>query len=430
VSLAYHVIGDGPVDLLWLDGARGNIEVMLEHPLVANFFSTLAERCRVIRFDMRGTGLSDRGERPPILEAQVEDARVVLDVVGSQLTTIVGHGWGCAAAALFATTFPSRTSELILAAAQSRNRWAPDYPWGFTEDELERWAVQASAGWGTEGYAALEVALHSPSMVRDRDYVRWVARVQRHWVGPIAAIALERQFYESDVTDVLRAVRVPTLVIARGWDGADEDTHVASLVPQAQLARLPGKDWMMWVGDQASVIAAIWDFTGVERTASAPSTMLQTLMFTDIVGSTEHAAAIGDRAWSQLLDRHHAVIRASLLAHGGREVDTAGDGFFATFDGPAKAILCAMKATDGVKELGIDLRVGIHTGEVEIEDGSFRGIAVHIGARVASLAGSSEILVSRTVRDLVAGSGLTFDDAGEHQLKGVPDTWRLYRVTS
>jgi class 3 adenylate cyclase len=416
------------VDLLWLDGARGNVEVMWEHPLVSGFFSRLAERCRVIRFDMRGTGLSDRGERPPILEAQIEDARVVLDAVGSQLTAIAGHGWGCASAALFATTFPRRTSHLVLAAGQSRNRWAPDYPWGFTEDALERAIALQATGWGTEAYAAMEAAHHSPSLVQDRDYVRWLARVQRHWVGPAAAIALERQFDDSDVTDVLRAVRVPTLVIAREWDDGEEDEYVAGLIPDAQLVRLPGQDWMMWVGDQSSVIEAIWGFVGAERTTTPPTTALRTLLFTDIVGSTERAAGMGDRAWRELLDRHHDAIRGSLLTHGGREIDTAGDGFFATFDGPAKAIRCAGDAIGLVTALGLQIRVGIHTGEVEITGDEVRGIAVHIGARVMASAGPSEILVSQTVRDLVAGSGLVFEDAGEHELKGVPDRWRLYRV--
>jgi class 3 adenylate cyclase len=430
VNLAYQVIGDGPVDLLWLDGARGNLEVMWEQPLVSGFFTKLARRCRVIRFDKRGTGLSDRGERPPILEAEVQDARVVCDVVGSQLTTVAGHGWGCATAAMFATTFPRRATGLILAASQARNRWAPEYPWGFSEEVFDRSLAMIASGWGTEAYAALELTYNAPSKVGDRDYVRWVAKAQRHWAGPRTAVALEQQFYDSDVTDVLRSVRVPTLVIARGWEQPEEDDYVAALVPDARLVRLPGEDWMMWVGDQDSVIEAIHGFLRAEPLVDGSERVLATLLFTDIVGSTQRASSMGDRAFHELLERHHATVRATLDRYHGHEVDTAGDGFFATFDGPAQAIRCASAIAEAVRPLGIEIRAGVHTGEIELANEGVRGIAVHIGARIGALAGPSEVLASSTVKDLVAGSGLAFEDAGEHELKGVPDRWRLYRVVS
>jgi len=329
---------------------------------------------------------------------------------------------------LFAGTFPRRTKALILAAGQARIHWAPDYPWGFTEDQLTEFLRAMDSGWGTEAYAARAVAFSASSMVEDREYIRWVAKVQRHWVGPSTAAALERQFFDSDVTEVLRSIRVPTLVIAREWEGGEEDEHVASLIPDATLVRLPGVDWMMWVGDQDSVVEAIHGFLHAEPAPATSERVLATLLFTDIVGSTELASSMGDRAFHELLARHHEVVRSMLERYRGHEIDSAGDGFFATFDGPARAIGCAGEITDAVGSLGMRIRAGVHTGEVELAGESVRGISVHIGARVGALAAPGEVLVSQTVKDLVAGSGFAFEDAGEHELKGVPDRWRLYRV--
>ena len=430
VNIAYAVIGEGPIDLVWLDGARGNLEVMWEQPLVSGFFTKLAAQCRVIRLDLRGTGLSDRGERPPNLETQMEDARSVLDVVGSHRTAIVGHGWGCSAAGMFASTFPERTTALVLISASARNRWAPDYPWGFSEEVFARSSRMVESGWGTEAYAAMELSFSATSMLGDLDYVRWVAKVQRHWVGPNAAAALEQQFWESDVREVLRSVQVPVLVVAREWEGPEEDEYVVGLIPDARLVRLPGQDWMIWVGDQDPVVAAIHDFLRADRPIRASDNVLATVLFTDIVGSTQRAAAMGDAAWRTLVEQHHGVVRALLDRFRGQEVDTAGDGFFAAFDGPARAIRCAMAIVDSVRPLGIEVKAGVHTGECEVIDGKVGGLSVAIGARVAAFAAPSELLVSQTVKDLVAGSGFTFEDAGEHELKGVPDRWRLYRVVS
>ncbi len=428
VHIAYQLLGDGPVDLLWLEGERGNLEVMWEHPLVAEFYTKLAHGCRLIRFDMRGTGLSDRGERPPTLEAQIEDARVVCDVVGSQRTAVAGHGWGCAAATVYASTFPKRTTRLVLAAAQARNRWSPDYPWGFTDDVFARALATVESTWGTEGFAAIDTATAAPSLVTDRDYLRWVAKVQRHWVGPGSAAAIQQQFFDSDVTEVLRTVRVPTLILAREWEMPAKDDYVASLIPDAELVRFPGEDWMMWAGDQGTVVDAIHRFLRADAPAREVERSLATLLFTDIVGSTERATEIGDDAWRDLLNEHHAVVRSVLARYRGQEVDTAGDGFFATFDGPARAVRCAVDIVRSVERLGIRIRAGVHTGEVETMGGKVGGIAVHIGARIGALASPSEVLVSQTVKDLVAGSGLRFEEAGEHHLKGVEGTWRLFRV--
>ncbi|MEO8229869.1 MAG: adenylate/guanylate cyclase domain-containing protein [Chloroflexota bacterium] len=427
-NIAYQVLGDGPVDLLWLDGARGNLEVMWEQPLVAEFFTKLATQCRVIRIDMRGTGLSDRGEQPPNLETQMDDARSVLDVIGSQRTAIAGHGWGCAAASMFASTFPRRTTALVLASAQARNRWAPYYPWGFTEEVLNQSLRMVESGWGTEGHAAWVLSLSAPSMLDDRAYVRWEAKVQRHWVGPRAAAVLERQFWDSDVRDVLRTLQVPTLVVAREWDDPEEDEYVAGLIPNARLVRLPGRDWTVWVGDQDAVVTAIHRFLEARPPTRESDAVLATVLFTDIVDSTHKAAQIGDRAWRDLVEHHHLIVRALLQQYRGVEVDTAGDGFFATFDGPARAIRCAGAIVEQVRRLGIEVRAGLHTGECETIDGKIGGITVNIGARVGAAAGPSEVVVSQTVKDLVAGSGLAFEDRGERELRGVPEQWRLFRV--
>ena len=428
ISIAYQVVGDGPIDLLWLDGARGNLEVMWEQPLVSRFFTELAAGCRVIRLDLRGTGLSDRGVPPPTLETQIDDARAVLDVVGSQRTAIVGHGWGGEAAALFASTLPQRTTSLVLISASARNRWAPDYPWGFSEDVLARYLRMIETGWGTEGYAAMELAFSATSMLDDRDYVRWVAKVQRHWVGPGTAAALEQQFYDSDIRDVLRSVQVSTLVLAREWDDPEEDDYVTDLIPNGRLVRLPGRDWMIWVGDQEAAVAAIHRFLEAKPSPPIQDRVLSTVLFTDIVGSTEKQAALGDHAWKELVLEHHSLVRDALTRWRGVENDTAGDGFYATFDGPARAIRCAREVAHRVRDLGIEVRAGIHTGECELIENKCGGLTVSIGARVAANAGPSQVLVSSTVKDLVAGSGLVFEDAGDHELKGVPDRWHLYRV--
>ena len=431
VHIAYQVIGEGPTDLVWLDGFRGNLEVMWEQRLISGFLTKLATRCRVIRLDLRGTGLSDRGERPPNLETQVEDTLTVLDVVGSHRTVLAGHEWGCSAATLLASTNPHRATALVLLAASARNRWAPDYPWGFSEELWTRSQQLTESGWGTEGHAATtSVSFAAPSMVGDRDYVRWAAKMQRHWVGPSAAMALERQYWESDIREVLRSVQVPTLVVARDWDDPEEDEYVADLIPNARIVRLPGRDWTMWVGDQDSVVATIHDFLQADKPERASDNVLATVLFTDIVGSTEKAATMGDAAWKTLLERHHDEVRLLLDRFRGREVDTAGDGFLASFDGPARAIRCAQAIVEAVRSLGIEVRCGVHTGECQLIDGKVGGISVAIGARVAAYAGPSELLVSQTVKDLVAGSDLTFEDAGDHDLKGVPDRWRLYRVVS
>ena len=265
-------------------------------------------------------------------------------------------------------------------------------------------------------------------MLGDREYIRWVAKVQRHWVGPRAAAALNAQFSDSDVREVLRSIRVPTLVLARDWDSPEEDEYVAGLIPDARLVRLPGTDWTLWVGDQEAVVSAIHSFVEEAEPRRGNDRVLATTLFTDIVDSAAIATRLGDAGWRDLAERHSRRVRALLDESRGVVIDTAGDGFFATFDGPARGVRCALRVVELVRDLGIEVRAGLHTGECTTIDGKIGGLAVVIGARVGAVAAGSEVLVSQTVKDLVAGSGLLFEDRGEHELKGIPDRWRLYRV--
>jgi pimeloyl-ACP methyl ester carboxylesterase len=427
--LAYQVFGDGPVDMLWFHGFVGSLEVMWEHRSLASLSEALTSVGRVIRYDIRATGLSDRAHSLPDLETQAQDARAVLDAVGSHSTVIVGVGGGSYVAALFAATLPARTRALCLWGASGRAARSPDYPWGASEEEIGRTIRRISDMWGTEAYAAAEMAAAAPSMKTDRQFIRWIAKLQRHWVTPGAAAELMRRHYETDIRQILPAIHVPTLVLAREWDG-EEDAYIASVIPDARLVRLPGADLVSFVGDQESVIRAIRDFLGMEGIREPARSLLKSVVFTDIVDSSETLSRLGNRAWKDLVERHHALVRSELTAFNGTEVDTAGDGFYATFDGPANAVRCALAIVDRVKDLGIKVRAGVHTGEGELIDGKFAGLSVVLGARVAARAGASEVLVSQTVKDLVAGSGLVFENAGEHELRGVPDRWRLYRVVS
>jgi class 3 adenylate cyclase len=426
--LAYLTFGEGPVDLLWIHGFLGGLEIMWENPLIEGFSRALASFARLIRFDLRGTGLSDRAVAIPDLETQIGDMLAVLDAVGSHSTVIAGAGPGTFPAVLFASTHPNRTRALCLWDGQGRMVASDDYPWGYAPDEVERDLREVERSWGTEAYAAALMAQNVPSRVGDRELVRWYAKVMRHWVSPGDAVELLRRYYDTDVREILPTVRVPTLVLAREWDDPEEDRFVAAEIPGARLVRIGGHDPASFSGDHDAVAGAIRSFLGLEPAARDVETVLQTVLFTDIVASTELVARVGDRAWKDLIERHHGIVREQLARHRGIEVDTAGDGFYANFDGPARAIHCALAVVDRVRELGLEVRAGLHTGECELIDGKCGGLTVTLGARVAAAAGPGEVLVSRTLRDLVAGSGFTFADAGEQVLKGVPEPWRLYRV--
>jgi class 3 adenylate cyclase len=430
VHIAYQVHGDGPIDLVIALGWTTNVEALWEVPSHARFLNRLASSSRLILFDKRGVGLSDRvpESQLPSLETRMDDLRAVMDAAASERAVVFGISEGGPMAMLFAATYPERTIGLLLfgtVADFTSGRDAENEP--IELDRIERL-------WGTEEYARLALREGAPSLADDERMVTWLASYARRAASPGAAIALERMNHLMDASDILHAIHVPTLAIGRTGDLAFpiEDVHrTAEGIPGARFVELPGQDHVLFFGDTERLLVEIEHFLKEIRDDEAElDRVLATVLFTDIVGSTERAAALGDREWGVLRDSHHARIRSNLGRFRGREVNTAGDGFLATFDGPIRAVRCAMSAVAAVRDLGIQIRAGLHTGEIELDGADVAGIAVHIGARVASLAGPSEVLVTSTVKDLVAGAALEFEDRGEHKLKGVPGAWRLYRVVA
>ena len=431
VSIAYQVVGDGPFDLVYVPGFVSNIELMWEEPGLARFLERLASFSRLILFDKRGTGLSDPvpNDGLPTLEERMDDVRAVMDAVGSKRAALLGHSEGGNMCVLFSATHPERTTALLLVGSYAKRIRSEDYPWAPTVEERAREIEETEATWGSpEAFRAL-----APSKENDPDFQRWIGRYLRQSASPKAAAALLRMNTQIDVRDVLPTIGVPTLLLYRTHDAdvhVDEGRYIAERIRGSTFVELPGADHLMWTGDADALLDEVEGFlTGVRR-GPDPDRVLATVLFTDVVGSTETATRLGDRAWRSLLERHHQVVRRALARWRGREIDTAGDGFLATFDGPARAIRCAVAATEGIRDLGLQIRAGLHTGEVEIAGGDVRGIAVHIGSRVAGLAGPGEVLVSRTVADLVAGSGIVLAERGEHELKGVSGTWLVYAVES
>jgi len=427
--IAYRIMGSGPVDLVLLQGGFSHVELQLEEPSFARFLGRLASFSRLIVLDVRGTGLSDRTMHLPTLEEQVDDVLAVLDAVGCERAGLFGVGQGGVLACLFAAAHPGRATALVLFGTCARLIQAEGYPWGRAPEEFARLLQSTEQGWG-QGVALPVLA---PSMAGDEPFQRWFAKLERLGASPGNMLALLHLHRDVDIRHVLPAIRVPALVMHRVGDAYREVGHaryLAAHIPGAKLVELPGRDHLPYVGDQNSVLDEVEEFlTGVRR-GPEPDRVLATILFTDIVGSTERAAQAGDDRWRDLLDRHNVLIRRELDHFRGREVDTAGDGFLATFDGPARAVRCAREIADTVPGLGLELRSGLHTGEVELAGEHVRGIAVHIGARVAAMAGPREVLVSSTVKDLVAGSGIAFEDRGEHSLKGIPGTWRIYLAAS
>jgi pimeloyl-ACP methyl ester carboxylesterase/class 3 adenylate cyclase len=426
VSIAYQTLGSGPFDLVWIPGWVSNVETAWEEPTLAHLFERLASFSRLILFDKRGTGLSDRvpDREMPSLETRMSDLTAVCDQIGATRTTLFGTSEGGAMAILFAATYPERTSGLILMGAFARRLRGADFPWGMTAAEHEYMLEQVRAGWG--GPVGLDI--RAPSRLGDQRFRDTWARYLRAGASPGAAVALMRMNAQIDVRDVLATVHVPTLVMHRVGDqtiSIDVGRHLAAGIPGARMVELPGNDHIPWVGDTDRLIAEIEAFVTGESRAAPTNRVLATVLFTDIVNSTERAAVLGDADWAHLLEAHNARLREQLVRFGGREIDTAGDGFLATFDGPARAVRCALSAVEAMGTLGIAIRAGVHTGEIELVNDDVRGLAVHIGARIAAMAGPGEVLVSRTVRDLVVGSGLTFVDRGVHRLKGVPDEWQV-----
>jgi class 3 adenylate cyclase/pimeloyl-ACP methyl ester carboxylesterase len=426
VHIAYQVLGEGPIDLVYTPGIWSNLEVMWEWPAWSAYLERLASFSRLILFDMRGIGLSDRGSAPPIVESQADDLRAVMDAARSESAAIFGGARGAAMTMLFAATYPERVRALVLYAPVAKTVRSDDWPYGRTaaeqRDFYERFVDEMGTGENLD--------LQGPS--HDERFKGWWAHFERLVATPGAYRELARIFTGLDVRGVLPLIQAPTLVLHRTGDRVvqvGQSRAVAERILDARFVELPGVDHIPFLGDWESVAGEIEEFLTGARSASQQERSLATVLFTDIVGSTARLAELGDRRWRELVELHHSVVRRELARFGGREVDTAGDGFFATFDGPARAIRCTEAIRGAVRSLGLEPRAGIHTGECEVIDGKVGGLAVVIGARVGAMAAPSEVLVSQTVKDLVAGSGIAFEDAGEHELKGVPDRWRLYRVT-
>ena len=436
VHIAYQTVGTGPVDIAFVMPWTTHLELMWKDPTLARFLSRLAAFSRLIVFDKRGTGLSDRvpDDRLPSLEVRMDDARAVMDAVGSERPIVMGFSEGGPMATLFAASYPERTIALVLFGTSPCWRPTVDYPFPVpTDEEHERYIERIGQMWGTREFAAQELRdWGAPSLANDDYTIGWLADYLRHAASPGAAIALERMNRGIDVRPALQAIHVPTLVLARDGDllwSVEETKWMADQIHDARFVSFPGVDHFFWVGNQDELLREVERFVvevGDEETDL--DRVLSTVMFTDIVGSTERASGLGDRSWKNLLASHHDTVRHLLARYRGREINTAGDGFLAMFDGPARAVRCARSIVEAVRPLGLEVRAGCHTGEIVLEGDDVRGIAVHIGSRVGALAGPSEVFVSSTVRDLVAGSGLLFEDAGEHELKGVPDRWHLYRV--
>jgi pimeloyl-ACP methyl ester carboxylesterase len=427
VNVAYQVIGDTPLDLVLVPGWVSNLECFWEEPSLERFLRRLASFSRLILFDKRGTGLSDRVTESPTLEERMDDVRAVMDAVGSERAAILGVSEGGPMCVLFAATYPERTESIVMIGSYARRFRAPDYPWGPTPEEHEAFYETLQREWGRP--VGLEA--RAPSVAQDERFRQWWARLLRMSASPSTAESLARMNAQIDIRHVLPTIRVPTLILHRTGDrvlDAGGSRYMGERIPGAKYVELPGMDHLPWVGNSDAILDEVEDFLTGGRRGPEPDRVLSTVMFTDIVGSTERAAELGDRRWRDLLESHRAVVRRELSRFRGREVETVGDGFLATFDGPARAIKCACTIRDAVQQLGLTIRAGLHTGECELRGDSLGGIALHIGARVAANAGPNEVLVSSTVKDLVAGSGICFDDAGIHVLKGVPGEWRLFGV--
>jgi class 3 adenylate cyclase len=428
-SIAYQVIGEGPIDLVYVPGFVSHVEIVWEEPHAVRFIERLASFARLIIFDKRGTGLSDRvpTSELPTLEERMDDVRAVMDAVGSERAAVFGVSEGGPMSMLFAATYPERTSHLILCGTQAVFTETDDHDWLPPKEEASELGGLMLEDWGKGPL----LHLFSPSLLDDERYTKWWARALRSAASPAGAEAIFQMVLDTDARNVLKTIRVPTLIIHRDNDilvPVLSGRYLAERIPGAKYVELSGEDHVPWVGDADAILDEVEEFVTGMRHEREPDRMLATVMFTDIVDSTSRAAGMGDRDWRDLLERHDAVMRRELERHRGREVKTMGDGFLATFDGPARGIRCALSATEAVRELGIDIRAGLHTGEVEVMGDDIGGIAVNIGARVGSAAGPGEVLVSRTVTDLVAGSGIEFVDRGVHALKGVPGDWQLYAV--
>jgi class 3 adenylate cyclase len=433
--LAYQVFGGGPFDLVFVPGFASNVEQMWRVEPFARGLRRLGSFARVVVFDRRGTGLSDRIQQDdaPTLEAQIDDVRAVMDAAATERAALFGFELGANLCAVFAATDPSRVFACVLHSAPARGLRTPDYPWAWTADQWDAYLDKIDRLWGTEELTDELARDYYPSHAADPAFRRSLASFLRAAASPGAALVFEGLFRDSDIRDVLPAIQVPVLVTQRIGDEMaliGEARNLAASIPGARLLEARGIDHYPFSGDQDELMDAVERFLTTAHGGEVDvDRVLATVLFTDIVGSTEIAARVADRAWKDLLVTHHRRVRSLLARYRGREVDVAGDGFLAVFDGPARAVRCGLAIAEDARAVGIEVRVGLHTGEVELDGQAVRGIAVHIGARIGAKAEAGQVLVSSTVKDLVAGSGLAFEDHGEQELKGVPGAWHLYAAS-
>lgn len=429
LHIAYQVSGDGPEDLVFVPGFVSHLEYDWERPWNARFFRRLSSFSRLIRFDKRGSGMSDRVSEVPSLEQRMDDVRAVMDAAGSERAALFGISEGGPMSVLFAATYPERTKALVMYGSYARRSWAPDYPFGRTEEGWRTSLEMLERHWGSDW----GVEIWAPSMLHDESFRQAFANYSRFAASPGAAVQVWRMNIDIDVRHVLPAIRVPTLILHRTGDRlvpVEHARYMAGAIVEAKFVELPGIDHVPWVGDTDSILTEVEEFLTGVRPHPEPDRVLATVLFTDVVGSTQRAAEVGDRKWRELIEAYYSLARRQLERFRGREINTAGDGFFASFDGPARAVRCAIAILEGVRSLGFEVRAGVHTGECEVMGKDLGGIAVHIGARVAALAGPGEVLATSTVKDLVAGSGLRFEDRGMQSLRGVPGEWHIYSASA
>jgi pimeloyl-ACP methyl ester carboxylesterase len=427
LSIAYQVHGEGPPNLVLTPGFVSHVELIWEEPTIARFLGRLISFARLVVFDKRGQGLSDRPGRPPTLEESMDDLGAVMDAAGCGRAAILGISEGGPMSALFAASYPDRVSSLVLYGTWARMLRAPDYPQGIEPGLLDQLRDLFRDEWG----GPVAAGLWAPSAVDDPEFRRWWAMFLRQGTSPMGAMALIDLYREIDVRAILPTISVPTLILHRGDDIVVRECqgrYLAAAIPGAHYVQLPGADHLAWIGNQDAILDEIEEFLVGSRRAHEPDRALATVLFADIVDSTATAARLGDRAWRDLIERHDATVRHHLHVHRGHEVKTMGDGFLATFDGPARAIRCATSLRDALRPLDLRVRAGIHTGEVELIGDDVAGMAVNIGARIGALAGADEVYVSSTVKELVVGSGLDFAERGVHTLKGAPGEWSLFAV--
>ena len=429
-NIAYQVVGEGPIDIVYIPGWVSNIDMMWTEPRLAAFLTGLAKFSRLILFDKRGTGLSDRRNNLSTLEERMDDIRAVMDAVGSDRAVLFGHSEGGSVSVLFAGTYPHRTIALITFGVFAKRKYSEDYPWAPSDAERQNFYKMVEENWADGDMQGLSSLV--PSLAEDTKFMDWLASYFRSGASPGAALDLARMNTEVDITNILSSIQVPTLLIYRTGDNdvhVDEGKYIAKRIVDSKFVELPGDDHLFWAGDSFAVLAEIEEFITGVRPTKVFDRILSTILFTDIVSSTEHLSTKGDKKWMEVLEAHNQIVRTELNKFNGKEIKSTGDGFLLTFDGPSRAIRCAEAIRDAVKILNIEIAAGIHTGECEIFDvGDIGGIAVHVAARVLNEAGPSQILITMTVKNLLGGTGMEFTDLGDVSLKGIDESYRLFAL--